>query len=229
MLLPAIQTCERSWFWRSVLESHTLNLRPRWGQDIPNDSGVSRWQVTAFFLVTMLLNLDIGVIYYLYLFGGSCARMNERIPHDARQSSHVSMLSLSKPFQWVEELHLTSSVVFNLSDIGLPARLPTASNIVSSSTFATSNRYSRDLEWGECYIQYSQAAYFSIFAPRQKTVLFGQMDWRNWTQFVFMMVPLTLEACLFNHLSQNHNVDNEYYLPTLHKRSPIYFPWYLHF
>ena len=40
---------------------------------------------------------------------------------------------------------MTSSVVFNPSDIGLPARLPTASNIVSSSTFATSNRYSRDL------------------------------------------------------------------------------------
>jgi hypothetical protein len=53
--------------------SHIHDLRPRWGKYLPNDSGVSRWQVTINLSVTAPINLDIGVVYYLYLFGRSSA------------------------------------------------------------------------------------------------------------------------------------------------------------
>ena len=52
---------------------HILNLRPRLGKHLPNDSGVSRRYFTAILSVTAPLNLDIGVVYYLYFFGKSCA------------------------------------------------------------------------------------------------------------------------------------------------------------
>ena len=72
MLVPAIQACEQSWDRFST--SHILDFRPRWGQHLPNDSGLSRRQVAITLPVTAPLNLYIGVIYYLYLFGRSCAR-----------------------------------------------------------------------------------------------------------------------------------------------------------
>ena len=120
--------------------------------------------------------------------------MNALIIYDVRQSSHVSISSSSKPFPWVEELPLTSSIVFNCSDIGLPARLPNALGTVSNA-FTTPNRYSCNLEWSEWSIQLSQAAYFFIFA-RQETILFRLTDWRTWTQFIFMKWQLTLKSSI---------------------------------
>ena len=68
-----------------------------------------------FFLMIVLLNLDIGI---LYIFGRSFVEWNNLTTHDARQSSHVSISLFSKSFPWVEELPLTFTVVSNCSDIG---------------------------------------------------------------------------------------------------------------
>ena len=179
--------------------SHTRNIRQRWRQNLPNGSGVSRRQVAAFFLMTAPLNLEIGVIYYLYIFGRSCAG-NE---WDNNSWCWLVLLCMNVivikvlPVSWRASFNLCS-VVLNCSDIGLPATLPMALGTVSSA-FATSKRNSHNLGWHEWSIQSSQVAYFFTFVPRQGTIAFGRMDWRSWTQFILMKVALTLEYWVFNH------------------------------
>jgi hypothetical protein len=90
------------------------------------------------------LNLGIGVVYYLYLFGRSCAATGwaNRLLFSPVLScinlTVVKALPVSRGALF--DFFQTSSVV---SNIGLPATLRTALCTVSG-TFVTSSRYSRD-------------------------------------------------------------------------------------
>ena len=71
----------------------TLNLRQIWGKQRPNKSGLSRRLATIILWMRTLLNLAVGVIYYLYLFGMSCAAGNEGFDH-SRRSQVLSCINI---------------------------------------------------------------------------------------------------------------------------------------
>ena len=106
-----------------------------------------------------------------------------------RQFSHFPTYLSSQCFLWVDKFD-SPDVAF-LIHIGLPSSESIVPHNVSSESnkhfFRWCDTLTQNPGQHEYSIQYSQVAFFSIFAPKP------EMDWRSWTQITLMLAaPIPL-------------------------------------